>query len=383
MSNTFEFSIPANLKFGVDVVNRLGNLVSEFGEKAVIVTEGILHESGIIKRLIEIMEKKGCQTIVFDEVIPNAGSKIVDLGVDLARSSYADVIIGLGGVRALSIAKAIAMLTANKGTINDYLDGSMQTSDSLPYIEIPSTPRNPFMFRDEFWITDSRNNSSKIIKIRKGTTKYILFDPMITTTLRPRFTASTIIDSFANSIEGYISTKANFLSDTIFLKSLDLFNKNIFNAVNTPDDIFSRANLSLGGLFSSIGLNMSSTGITAALSYVLSSKFKIHKSFASSVLLPHVMDFNITAVPTKIVKVAESLGEDTSNLSVVEASIKAIEKIRRIIIELKLPVRLEEFELAKDDLIIIADEARKLEMFNYIPRSCSSEELYAILQASY
>jgi alcohol dehydrogenase class IV len=383
LSNTFEFSIPANLKFGVDVVNRLGNIVSEFGEKALIVTEGILHESGIIKRLIEIIEKKGCQAIIFDEVIPNAGSKIVDLGTDLARSSYADVIIGMGGVRALCIAKTIAMIAPNKGVTNDFLDGTIQTLDSLPYIEIPSTPRNPFMLRDDVWITDSRTNTAKIIKIRKGTTKSVLFDPMITTTLRPRFTASTVIDALANSIEGYISTKANFLSDTIFLKSIDLFNKNIFNAVNVPDDIIARANLSLGGLFSSLGLNMSSTGITAALSYVLSSKFKIHKSFASSVLLPHVLDFNITAAPSKIVKVAESLGEDTSNLSVVEASIKAIEKIRRIIIELKLPVRLEEFELSKDDLIVIADEARKLEMFNYIPRSCSSEELYAILQAAY
>jgi len=136
-------------------------------------------------------------------------------------------------------------------------------------------------------------------------------------------------------------------------------------------------------MFSSLGLNMSSTGITAALSYVLSSKFKIHKSFSSSVLLPHVLDFNITAVPSKLVKIAMALGEDVSNLSVVEASIKTVEKIRRIILELKLPVRLEEFDLTKDDLIIVADEARKLEMFNYIPRSCSSEELYAILQAAY
>jgi alcohol dehydrogenase len=381
--NVFEFSIPAQLKFGIDVVNRLGNSASEFGEKVVIVTEGILHEAGVIKRISEILEKKGCKTIIFDEVIPNATSKIVDVGAEIVRNAYADVVVGMGGVRTLSIAKAIAMLAKNTGTISEYIDGHVITNESLPYIEIPSTPRNPFMFRDEFWLTDARTNSSVILKIRKGATKYVLFDPLITTTLRPRFIATTVIDSLANAIEGYISTKSNFLSDPIFLKSIDLFATNINNAVNSPDDITARANLSLGGMFSSLGLNMSSTGITAALSYVLSSKFKIHKSFSSSVLLPHVLDFNITAVPSKLVKIAMALGEDVSNLSVVEASIKTVEKIRRIILELKLPVRLEEFDLTKDDLIIVADEARKLEMFNYIPRSCSSEELYAILQAAY
>ncbi len=383
MAGIFEFSIPSHLKFGIDVVNRLGNVVSEFGDKALIVTEAILHESGVIKRIMEILQKKGIEALVFDEVIPNANGKIVNLGLDLARSSYADVIIGLGGIRTLSIAKSIAALANGDMDIADYIDSGTLDSESLPYIEIPSTSRNPFMFRDEALVIDGRTNDAKILKTKNGATKYILFDPMITTTLPRRYTAATIIDALSNSIEGFISSRSNFLSDTIFLKSMELFSSNINNAVNLQDDVASRANLSLGGLFSSLGLSMSETGIVSSLSYVLSAKFKIPKSFSSSILLPHAMDYNITSVPAKLVKIASSLGEDINNLSVVEASIKAIEKVRKIIIELNLPTRLEEFGVSKDDLINIADEARKFEMFNYIPRSCSSEELYALLQSAY
>ncbi|OHD12102.1 MAG: hypothetical protein A2086_04605 [Spirochaetes bacterium GWD1_27_9] len=381
--NIFEFSVPTQLKFGVDVVNRLGNVVSEFGDKAVIITEAILHESGTIKRIIEILEKKGCEAIVFDEVIPNANSKVVDFGTEIVRSSYADVVVGIGGVRTLSIAKAVAMLANNSGDISEYLDGKIQENEALPYIEIPSTPRNPFMFKDEFLLTDSRSNNAKIVKVKKLTTKQVLFDPMITTTLPRRYTATTVIDSLANAVEGYISTKSNFLSETIFLKAIELFSSNLMNAINAPDDIASKSFLSLGGLFTSLGLSMSCTGIVSSLSYVLNSKFKIPKSFCSCILLPHVLDYDITGIPTKLVKIAHALGEDTAKLSVVEASIKAIEKIRKMIIELRLPVRLDEFGINKDDLIIVADDARKFEVFNYIPRSCSSEELYAILQAAY
>jgi alcohol dehydrogenase len=331
----------------------------------------------------DIIGKKSCEALIFDEVIPNAGSRIVDLGTELARSSYVDVVVGIGGVRTLSIAKAIALLAPNLGEISDYIDGTSFKNPAIPYIEVPSTPRNPFMFRDEFLITDSRNNTPHIMKTNYGTTRYVLFDPMITTTLPRRYTATTMIDTLAMAIEGYISTRSNFLSDMVFLNAIELFNNNIMNAANIPDDIVSRANLSLSGLFSSLGLNMASLGITSALSYVLNARFKIPKSFCSSILLPHVLDFNITAVPAKLIRIAKAMGEETNNFSIIEASIKAIEKIRKIIIELKLPIRLEEFGLTKDDLITVADEARKFDSFNYIPRSCSSEELYALLQASY
>jgi len=380
---TFDLNLPAKLKFGVDVVNRIGNLSAEFGQKVILVTEGILHESGTINRIVEIIERKGCQVIIFDEVVPNAASDLVDYGTELARNSYVDVVIGMGGIRTLSIAKAIAAMATNTGFISDHFTKKAFAKPPLPYIEIPSTPRNPFMFKDELWLVNAQNRDSVIVNVNEGTTKYVLFDPMITTTLPIRFTATTVMYSLANAIEGYISTKSNFLSDTLFLKAIDLLNSNLFQAVNIPDDINSRANLGLGGLLSCLGLSMSSTGITSAVSYILSSKFKIHKSLSASVIIPHVLDYNITAVPVKMVKIAEALGENTSGLSTVEAAIKAVEKLRKMIIQLQLPVRLEEFDLKKDDLIIIADDARKLEMFNYIPRSCSSEELYEILLSSY
>lgn len=380
---TFDLVIPAHLKFGIDVINRIGNLVAEFGEKAILVTEGILHESGTINRIVDIIEKKGCHVIIFDEVVPNAKSDIADYGAEIARSSYADVIIGFGGIRTLCIAKAVAMLAANKGSINEYMDGEVPSHDSLPYIEIPSTPRNPFMFTDDLWLVNARNNESVILNVSHNTTKYVLFDPMLTSTLPGRFTATTIIYALTNAIEGYISNKSNFLSDTLFLAAIKLFNENLFQALNIPDDINSRANLSLGGLFSCLGLSMSSTGIASAVSFILSSRYKIHKSLSISVLLPHMLDYNITAVPVKLVKIAEALGLDVENLSTVEAAVKAIEHIRKMIIKLQLPVRLEEFELNKDDLITVADDAMKLKMFTAIPRSCSSEELYQILLSSY
>jgi alcohol dehydrogenase len=379
----FDLFIPSHLKFGLDVVNRIGNVASSFGKKVMLVTEGILHENKSITRIDGLLRDKGCEVLVFEDVVPNATSDVVAYGAKLAKSSYTEVVIGMGGVRALSIAKAIAMLATNPHEISDYFDSEVVTEPSLPYIEIPTTPRNPFMFRDELWLTDSRNRNSKIIKLQPNSTKYVLFDPILTTSLPRRFVATTIVDTLANAIEGYLSTSSNFLSDILFIQSIELFSKHINTAVTIPDDLNARSFLSLGGLMTSMGLNMANTGVCAAISYVLNSKYKIHKSLTSSVMLPFVMDFNITASPNKLVRIAQALGENIADLTVVDAAIKSVERIRKLIIELQLPVKLEEFGLTKDEMITVADEARKFESFNFLPRTCTSEELYAILQAAY
>jgi len=242
LKGVLDFHIPAHLKFGVDVVNRIGNVISEIdignkNHRPIIVTESVLYESGVIKRIKNILSNTGFDPIIYDEVVLNAASDVVDDGAKRARTAHSTVVIGLGGVRTLSIAKAIAMLANNEGEISDYIDGKIPQNPSIPYVEIPSTPRNPFMFKDELWLTDARNRKSVILKVKKNTTRFVLFDPSITTTLTRRLTATTSVDAFANSFEGYICTEANYLSDILFLKSMELFANNIFNAANNPNDI--------------------------------------------------------------------------------------------------------------------------------------------------
>ena len=110
------FSVPTEIKFGLDVANRVAAVVSEYGERALLVTEAILYEGKVIDRIQALLEKKGLQYIVYDEVVPNATSAVVDDGVKLARGAHADVIVGLGGVRTLSVGKCIAMVAAGQSS---------------------------------------------------------------------------------------------------------------------------------------------------------------------------------------------------------------------------------------------------------------------------
>ncbi len=162
--------IPARIVFGLDTVNRIGQLVADYGERAFLVTEAILYEGKVINKVQDILEKKGVQNIVFDEVVPNATSKTVDDGVTLARGSHADVVIGLGGVRTLSAARCIAMTAPTAHDMDDYLSGVLPQGEALPYIEVPTTCRNPFMFGDEYLMIDGRDRTGRVGRTLKGIT---------------------------------------------------------------------------------------------------------------------------------------------------------------------------------------------------------------------
>ncbi|MBA7622606.1 hypothetical protein ES703_29984 [subsurface metagenome] len=162
------FAVPTEIKFGLDVINRIASIISGYGERVLLVTEAILYEGKTIDRVQGLLDKKGIQYIVFDEVVPNAASTAVDEGVNLARGAHAEIIVGLGGIRTLSIGKAIAMVTPSNNVMDDFLSGIQPKGNPLTYFAIPTTCRDPFLLLDEYLITDSRDRTARIGRTQKG-----------------------------------------------------------------------------------------------------------------------------------------------------------------------------------------------------------------------
>lgn len=377
------FHIPTRVVFGLDTVNRIGQVASEYGERVFLVTEAILYEGKTINKVQEILDKKGTPHIVFDEVIPNATSRTVDDGVTLARGAHADVVVGLGGMRTLSIAKAIAMTVPSAEDMDDFLSGVQPQSPALPYIEVPTTCRNPFMFLDEYLVVDGRDRTGRIGRAQKGITKAVLVDPKLSLTLPAKYTATTVMDVLLASVEGYLSSRANFLSDTYFLRAIETLGTVIREGIQNVDDIRMRMNASMAGLLSALGLTTSKLGIGSALAFAINAKYMAPKSWVSTILLPYVLDFAVNVRGDRIAQVARLLGEDISGAAPVEAPVRAIEAVRRIISSLGLPERLREFDLTLDEMFEVAGIARSFDMMNYLPRVVSTEDIYEMIKSAF
>jgi alcohol dehydrogenase class IV len=136
-------------------------------------------------------------------------------------------------------------------------------------------------------------------------------------------------------------------------------------------------------LLSSLGLTISKTGIGTALAYAINGSFMVPKSWVSSIMIPHVMEFYAGIASEKLTAVAAYLGETVDEANPVEGAGRAVEAVRRIIGSLGLPTRLRDFDLDLDDMVDIAGIARNFDMMNYLPRSISAEDLYELIKSAY
>lgn len=376
----FDFFIPSHLKFGVDSLNRVGTVVSSVGSRVFLVTETALMNGETISHIQNLLTGRKCEVILYNiDTKPFAASAVIDKGAGLARASYCDVVVGVGGLRILSAAKAIAMLVNNTKSVNDYIDGELIKEQSIPYVEIPTEARNPFMFNNNFLVTDERTRELHILKAVNGQPCNVIYDPAV---MSDADLPQIMMNVFANAVEGYLSSDSSFLSDMMFLKAIEMLSKYLIPAVKDKNsDAISF--LSLSGLMTSMGLSMASTGLIGAVSEVVNQKLQFENSGVASVLLPYVIEFCIPSSADKLARIAAAVGIGVESMTMLDVAVKVIEYVKKMAEDLELPAKLSDFSLKADELIDVADSAKKLDMMNYLPRPCSSEELYNILQSAF
>ncbi|MBN1412185.1 MAG: iron-containing alcohol dehydrogenase [Spirochaetales bacterium] len=376
-------NIQPKIFFGVDSLAQVGLLIPDLGKRILIVTEAILYENKTIERLKEFLSQKGIDHIIFDEVVPNATSSTIDDGIKIARVSKAEAIIGMGGVRTCSTAKAIAMAARTKSYMDEFLSGFQADKPALPYIEIPTSFRNPFMLSDEYLAVDARNRAGKIAETQPDITKMVFVDPKLTMSLPPKYAVTILLDILLHAIEGYISNRSNFLTDIYLTNAIERVFKAIPLITESPDELNPRIMAVEAGLLMAFGLNSSKAGIGAALSYAINAKKMVPKSWIAALLLPHIIEFNAHVRPKKLAQVARIFGENEPDLPDEVLVQKAIETLRNLIGKHSLPARLSEFDLVLDDMIEVAETAYNYNLMKFLPRGVSINEIYEMIKAAF
>ena len=382
--SVFELNIPSRIIVGLNVVNRLPEVVQDFGDRVLLVTSETMMQNGAARRVQNLLESKSHGVILFDGVRADAGSDVVDEGVLLARESRTNVVVGFGGTNTLNIAKAIAFIAGNDGYIADYFSGRVAHRRKVSYIEIPSTHGLCYGLLDSFFIRDADENIRREYRSRFNFADVVLVDPRFTLTLAPKFVIAIAIEVIAHACEAYISKASSVLTEAYIGNAIELIYSNLKKAVVDPDNMVIRQQLSTAAVFSSIALNSSRPGTVFALAMSLATSLKLYRGIGASILLPHVMEFNLTACPQKYVRLARSCGEDVHDISVVEAAIKAIEAVRKLFFDLSLPQRLKQFPEAEPDKFDdVVRDARTFDFLSVLPRSVTYDDLLSILNAAY
>src|SRR2546427_7031351 len=117
----FDFHPRTRLVFGVNSVERVGELARELGAKIVlVVTDPGIVTAGHADRVEHILQSCGLGVLVFDEVHENPTTRDVDRCLEVAKSAGIDTIVGLGGGSSMDTAQGRNFLLTNRGRVHGY-----------------------------------------------------------------------------------------------------------------------------------------------------------------------------------------------------------------------------------------------------------------------
>jgi alcohol dehydrogenase len=300
----------------------------------------------------------------------------------LAQGARCTTVIGFGGIKTQALARITAMIVKNRISVFELLDGMSPRGEFLPYVAIPTTGRDPFLFSPFFIAVDPRDRSVKLVKSPAGLCAAAIVDGDLSESLSGKFASTTAFDGFCAAIEAYCSTKASFLSDALLEQAIVLYTQMMDSYVdNKLSDMEGGA--TNAGLLMALGCAISSPGVGTALAYALNSRFPVAKSWCSTILLPYILEKLVAARPEKLAKVAVLIGEPVVGATNAESANMAVEAIRRRMGILQVPARLKDYNLELDRLVTTAEAARNLEFVAFSPWTVAAEDAYDLLKQAF
>jgi alcohol dehydrogenase class IV len=208
-------------------------------------------------------------------------------------------------------------------------------------------------------------------------------DPALTFTVPPHITAATGIDALTHCIEAYANRFAHPIIDLYALEGIRLIAANVVRAVENGSDSDARTALSLGSLFGGLCLGPVNTGAVHALAYPLGGEFHVAHGVSNSVLLPHVLEFNLPAAPQRYADIALALGVEVG-ATPEETAHRGLDKLRQLSRQSGIPAGLSDLDVPEEAISRMAESAMKVtRLLKNNVRELTTADAEAIYRAAY
>lgn len=343
--------------------------------KVFIVTDPGLVEAGVAGRLERLLGEGGIAFERFDQVTPDPNLDVAHAAAEALRASGAPVVIGLGGGSAIDIAKIAALMVDNNGTLNDYFGIDLIPKPGRRTLIVPTTAGTGSE------VTPIVILSDEVERLKKGVVSPYLFpavallDPELTLGLPPAVTAATGMDALIHAVEAFTSKNAYPMTDMLAREAMVLISDNIRTAFANGQDLDARSRMLEGSLLA--GMAFANAGVTAvhAFAYPIGAEFHIPHGVANSIMLAPVMAFNMLGNLTKFAEMAELLGEETTDMSTREMALAAVEALRTLSADLRIPDHLSQFGVKEADIPMLAQGVMKVtRLLANNPRQMTQED---------
>jgi alcohol dehydrogenase len=382
----FDFQPRTRLVFGVNAVERLGEIVRELGaRKVLLVTDAGLVAAGHVDHVLKSIKADGVDAVVFDRVRENPTTRCVDDCLAVARSAQIEAIIGLGGGSSMDTAKGCNFLLTNGGQMKDYWGVGKATKPMLPLIAIPTTAGTGSECQSAALIADEATHQKMACLDPKAAARIAVLDPALTVSQPARVTACTGIDAIAHAVETAVTKKRNPFSLMFSHEAFKLLVPSLPRVLENPGDMEARGKMLLGAAFAGTAIENSMLGAAHSAANPLTAHYDIVHGQAVGMMLPHVVRFNAEdeiarrgyaelASAPEIACVSDGLA------AAVDALINELQSLLELA---KMPLSLSDAGVQRKDLRMLAAEAAKQWTAHFNPRAVTEQDFIALYEAAF
>ncbi|MDR2770629.1 MAG: iron-containing alcohol dehydrogenase [Clostridiales Family XIII bacterium] len=381
----FVFRLPTKVIFGLGKAKEIGEICKEMGaRRAFVITGPNIGKSRLLTEIKESIEASGVDCVTYDKTASDPSVELTDEVAAVVRKSKADVLIALGGGSPIDLAKAVAMLQTNDGSVRDYLfgGGKTVTKPAMPLIAIPTTAGTGSEVSAASVITDLQKKIKLSVTHDKIIPQLALVDPLLHTGMPPSITASTGMDALTHAIESYTSLNAEPVSDALGLHAIKLIGQNLRTAVANGQNLEARANMAIAALLAGAAFANGGLGVVHGIAQALGGLHHTAHGIANGVILPYAMQRNCVGNLDKFRDIAVALGENVEGLSLREAACASAHAVYDLLTDIQAPASLPAIGIGRADFPPIIEGTMGFRLLAINPCKLIERDIEGILEAA-
>lgn len=339
MNNNYrELFQPAHTLIGMGCINEIPRYIDSLNvKKALIISDAGLVKVGTVKKVTDVLDWYGKPYEIFDQVLPNPTTAIVNSANEALQKGGCDYVIGIGGGSPLDVAKAVGILAVNGGDIRSYEGVNKSLKPSLPLIAINTTAGTGSEVTRDYVITDEEKKIKMLMVDSHCLATLAIDDPQLMLEMPPKLTAATGMDALTHAIEAYVSNSNFPFSNGLALEAIKLVAKSLKTAVKEGSNVEARTDMCWAEYMAGLAFSNSGLGLVHSMAHQLGGFYNMPHGVANAILLPYVMEYNSLVAKERYADVANALGIKTNGMTADQASNAAIRFIKELSIELDIP----------------------------------------------
>lgn len=350
----FQFIMPGKIVYGEGALQNAKPLLSDFGKKALIVTDRFMVRLGNVKLVTNILDELGIAFTIYEDINSEPTNLLIDKGVETYKAEKCDFLIAIGGGSPIDAMKAIGAVVTNGGTINDYY-GKIISIPTPPMVAVPTTSGTGSEATQFTIITNTETDVKMLLKGPVLMPDLAIDDPAFTMTAPPSITAATGLDALCHAAEAYTSRKAQTMTDDLAISAVKRIFKNLPIVYKEPKNVEARAEMSLAALEAGVAFNNASVTIIHGMSRPIGALFHVPHGISNAMLLSECFDFAIDGAYERFADLGRAIKAASHKDDDKTAAEKFLEACKNLCKICEIPT-LEEFGIDKEKFFEAMDK---------------------------